>query len=103
MFLAKGVLKICSKYTGAHQCRSEISISLLCSFIKIALWHVCSPVNLLYFLRTPFPKNMSGGFLLSKNRSLEATLLSYNVIIIFCVSKNRCMGTASAKKDLISN
>ena len=46
---------------------------------------------------------MSGGFLLSKNRSLEATLLSYNVIIIFCVSKNRCMGTASAKKDLISN
>ena len=39
VFLGKGVLKICSKFTGEHG---------------------CSPVNLLYIFRTPFPKNTSG-------------------------------------------
>ena len=29
MFLGKGVLKICSKFTGEHPCRSVISIKLL--------------------------------------------------------------------------
>ena len=28
-----------------------------CSFIESALWHGCSPVNLLHIFRTPFPKN----------------------------------------------
>ena len=28
MFLGKGVLKICSKFTGEHPCRSMISIKL---------------------------------------------------------------------------
>ena len=31
---------------------SVISIKLLCSFIEIALWHGCSPVNLLHVSRT---------------------------------------------------
>ena len=30
VFLRKGVLKICSKFTGEHPCRSAISIKLLC-------------------------------------------------------------------------
>ena len=30
VFLGKGVLKICSKFTGEHPCRSAISIKLLC-------------------------------------------------------------------------
>ena len=30
VFLGKGVLKICSKFTGEHPCRSLISIKLLC-------------------------------------------------------------------------
>ena len=30
VFLGKGVLKICSKFTGEHPCRSVISIKLLC-------------------------------------------------------------------------
>ena len=42
--LKKGVLKICSKFTGEHTCRSMMSIKLLCKFTKIALWHGCSPV-----------------------------------------------------------
>ena len=32
-FLGKGVLKICSEITGAHPCRSMISIQLLCTAI----------------------------------------------------------------------
>ena len=28
VFLKKGVLKMCSKFTGVHQCRSVISIKL---------------------------------------------------------------------------
>ena len=44
MLLRKGLLKICSKFTGEHQC-----------FIEIAFWHECSPVNLLHIFRTPFP------------------------------------------------
>ena len=61
----KSVLKICSKFTGEHPCRSAISIKLLCNFIEIALRHGCSPVNLLHIFRTPFPKNTSGRLLLN--------------------------------------
>ena len=55
VFLGKGVLKICSKFTGEHPCRSAISVKLHCNFIEIALRHWCSPVNFLehLFLRTP--------------------------------------------------
>ena len=34
-FLGKGALKICSKFTGGHPCRSTISIMLLCIFIEL--------------------------------------------------------------------
>ena len=78
VFLRKGVLKTCSKFTGEHQCRSAISIKLQSkatllkstllkiqsNFIEIALRHGCSPVNLLHIFRTPFSKNPSGGLLL---------------------------------------
>ena len=45
VFLGKGFLKICSKFTGEHPCRSVISIKLLCNFIEITLRHGCSLVN----------------------------------------------------------
>ena len=35
MFLGKGVLKICSKFTGEHPYRSVISIKLPCNVFKI--------------------------------------------------------------------
>ena len=38
VFLGKGTLKICSKLTGGHPCRSAISIKLLCNLIEITLW-----------------------------------------------------------------
>ena len=45
VFLEKAVLKICSKFTGEHPCRSAISIKLQSDVIEIALRHGCSPVN----------------------------------------------------------
>ena len=63
VFLGKGVLNICSKFTGEHPCQSAISIKLLCNFIEIALRHGCSPVNLLHIFRTFFLKNTSGWLL----------------------------------------
>ena len=63
-FFRKGVLKICSKFTGEHPCPSAISIKLLSNFIEITLWHGCSPVNLLHIFRTPFPVKTSGWLLL---------------------------------------
>ena len=63
VFLDKGVPKKCSKFTGEHPCRSEISIKLLCNFIEITLRHGCSPVNLLHIFRKPFYKNIYVGML----------------------------------------
>ena len=58
VLLVKGVLKICSKFTGEQPCRSVISIKLLCNFIKIIPRHGCSPLICCIFsehllLRTP--------------------------------------------------
>ena len=46
VFLRKGVLKICSKFTGEHPCRTAISIKLLCNLFKsyfgmCVLLHIC--------------------------------------------------------------
>ena len=45
---------------------------LKCDFnkVEITLHHRCSPVNLLYIFRTPFPKNTCGGLLLLKTTLL---------------------------------
>ena len=71
MFSEKGVRKICIKFTGGHQWQGAISIKLFCNFIEISLCHGCSLVNLLNILRTPFPKNLSGGLLLYPATSLK--------------------------------
>ena len=59
--LKKGVLKICSKFTGEHPCGSVISIKLLWNFIEICLRHGFSPVKLLHIFRTPFPRGAPCG------------------------------------------
>ena len=69
VFLWKGVLKICIKFTEEHPCRSATSIKLQSNFNtltpEITLWHGCSAVNLLYIFRTPFAKNTSEGLVLT--------------------------------------
>ena len=69
VFLEKGILKICSKFTGEHACRSAVSRRLVCNFIEIALLHGCSPVYLLHIFWTPFSKNTSGRLLLKTAKS----------------------------------
>ena len=64
MFIVKGVLKICSNFTGEHPCRRAISIKLQSNFIEMALRHARSLLNLLHTFRTPFLKNTSGRLLL---------------------------------------
>ena len=71
VFLGKAVLKICSKFTVEHACRSVISMKLLFNFVKITLTHVCSPVNLLHIFRTPFYKNTGRGLLLDVSQCLR--------------------------------
>ena len=68
VFLGKVVLKICSKFTGEHPCRSAI--------FEISLRHGCSPVNLLHIFRTTFFKNTSEGLLL-KVKSLHHLTQDY--------------------------
>ena len=62
--LGKGVLKICSKFSGEHPCQSMISIKLQSNSIEITLRCGCSFVNLLHIFRKTFPENTSGGLLL---------------------------------------
>ena len=71
VFLGKGVLKICSKFTGEQPCRSVITINFQSNFIEITLWHGCSPVNLLHIFRTLFSRNTSGGLLLQYTREIN--------------------------------
>ena len=74
VLLRKGVLKICSKFTLEHPCRSAISMKLQSNFIEIPLRHGYSPENLLHIFRTPFQQNTSKWlllfFLLWKNEPL---------------------------------
>ena len=92
--LSRGVLsKSCSenmlKFTGEHSCRSVISIKLLCNFIEIALWHGCSPVNLLNIFRTTFSKNTSGWLLLKThtNQSIQQAFDTASTKTIYKPSK----------------
>ena len=67
VFLGKGVMKICIKFTGKHPCPSEISIKLQSNFIEIKFWDRCSPVTQLNTFRKPFIENISEWLLLKIN------------------------------------
>ena len=104
MFCEKGVLKICSKFTGEHPCRSAISIKLLCNFIEIALWHGCSPVNLPHIFRITFLKNTAGRLLL-KEIKVESDLPNYatrlkNATGVDTSKFTKKTGSASLKSDV---
>ena len=84
VFQGKVALKICSKFTGEHPCRSAISITLQSNFTKITFWHGCSPVNLLHIFRTLSSKSTSGWLLLS----LVQGELKIKLLINFVCNKN---------------
>ena len=74
VFLRKGVLKICCKFTGEYPCRSTISIKLQRNIIEITLPHGCFPVNLMHIFRTPFLKNTLGWLPLAVNGIYNLTV-----------------------------
>ena len=78
VFLGKGVLKICSKFTGEHPCRGEIWIKLESNFIEITLRYGCSPEYSQHIFRAYFSKNLSGWLLLKMKYS---PTLSYDGIV----------------------
>ena len=53
VFLVRGVLNICNKFTGEHSCRSAISIKFQSNFIENRLWPGYSRLNFLHIFRTP--------------------------------------------------
>ena len=68
VFLGKGVLKLCSKFTAEHPFLKVILISCF-AFIEITLRHGCSPVNLLHILKISLYKSTYGGLFLEVETS----------------------------------
>ena len=67
---------------------ANLAAKLLCNFIKIALRHGCSRVNLLHIFRTPFPKNTSGRLLVYSTHSLCIVIfIVLSVLIVHCLLK----------------
>ena len=91
--LGKGVLKICSKFTGEHPCRSVISVKLLCIFTKITYRHECSPVNFRHIFRTPPYKNTSVRMLLQ--HGLQIAL--HYLLLFFVAYQAPSFGITDAK------
>ena len=91
VFLEKGVLKICSKFTGEHPWRS---------------------VNLLHIFRTPFPKNTSEwlllvviqrySFLFQSNQKLTKNSLKFHhKFRITIKSKSECIKGSNIRKKYL--
>ena len=94
VFCWKDVLKICSKLTEEHPCRSAISIKLLSNFIEIALRHGCSPVNLLHIFQNTFSQEHLWAAT-SAARCME--------VLLFIESpEKRLQDVYSSSKDIIS-
>ena len=96
MFLGKGVLEICSKFTGEHPCRSAISIKLQSNFTEIILRHMFSCKFATYF-RTTFFRNTSGRLLLNEVLNWNYFYRSYQ-----CHSNVRFTNTNIKKQTFFS-
>ena len=90
VFLRKAVLKICCKFAGEYLCRNAISVKLQSNFIKIALRHGCSSVNLLHVFRTSFSRNTSGWLFLNFRKELEHSIASGRKKYLYEVNQFQC-------------
>ena len=98
VFLQKVVLKIFSKFTGEHPCRSMISTKLFCNFNEIALRHGYSPVNLLHIFTALLPKSTSGELILSINHIVPVFIFYAFLIILdrsFFLQPGKDVGSCS--------
>ena len=80
VILGKGVLKVCSKFTGEHLRRNAVSVKLQSNLIEITLRLGCSPINLLHIFRTPFLKNTSVRLLLMIKTAHLENIISTSAI-----------------------
>ena len=105
MFLGKGVLKICCKFTGGHPCRSVITTKLQSNIIEIAPLHGCSPPKSLHIFRIPFPKNTSERLLLPfiarkylflQLNQDESNIDYHNFVVVCSKWKSSCKEYVSA-------
>lgn len=87
VFLQKGILKRCRKFTREHPCISMILINLLGNFIEVTFRYGYSAVNLLHFSRAPFLKNTSGGLLLYLAQRVKYSVLFSPSSLISLTSK----------------
>ena len=90
VFLGKDILKIWSKFTGDHPCRSAISIKLQSNFIEMVLRHGWSPVNLLHI----FTVDACFWFIEEMKVIVSETRRSRDIKIPLCLS-------APSRKSLI--
>ena len=84
VFLRKGALKICTKFTGEHPCRSAILIKLHSNFLKMAPRHGWYPVNLLHIFRALFLNNSYWRLLLFILTCLHKTWLNVLILVTRC-------------------
>ena len=66
VFCKKGVFKNFAKFSEKHLCQSHFFNKKAAglrpaTLLKKRLWHMCFPVKLAKFLRTPYLQNTSGG------------------------------------------
>ena len=87
VFLLKGILKICSKFTGKKP-MSKYDFNKVAKLqTAITFWHGRSPVNLLHILRISLPKNTYGGQLSIFSKSCNSRIIqSYEEIYKFILS-----------------
>ena len=80
VFLWKGILKICCKFTGEGLCGTVISINLQSNSVEIILTHGWSPLNLHHIFWKYFYQNTSGGIL------VKISDYKLNVVLRKCYS-----------------
>ena len=96
LFLGKGALNICSKFTGEHPCRRKHGC-FQWNFIENTLRCGCSPINLLHIFRTSFYKNTYEGMFLE-----FVVPLNFFSTVMPCVLWKKCFKTSPNYKFIIS-
>ena len=91
MFLGKGVLKICSKFTGEHECRSAISINCKATLLKSDFGMGVLLLIRNIFSEQLFLRTLLGGCFcpIYQGGHVKITLnTSWVYIIVVCVQEN---------------
>ena len=83
--------KVLQKHPSRSVLRKRCSENLQSNFIEITLRHGCSPVNLLYISKTPFPKSTSDRLMLvlQFNYFTVRNIFHIQILVIFSFSQEK--------------